>query len=190
MSSLYGTFRTKTFSETWKTLQDFLNDYTASPIPKVLSQDNIELTYYLLYTKYGNSHKASSDPNQFKFGIFTTIWQYGATWQKKVEIQDKLRSLSESEILAGTKQIYNSANNPDTDPSTFSDEELQFISGQNVTKTKKGKLEGYSTLWSLLVNDVTEEYLNKFKKLFLTIVEPEIPLLYEEEGDENNDWLY
>ncbi len=51
------------------------------------------------------------------------------------------------------------------------------------TKNKRSKIEGYALVESLLKRDVTEEFLSKFKKLFRTIVEPELPLLYEEIND-------
>ena len=92
----------------------------------------------------------------------------------------------ENDILAGSKQIYNHAQNPSTDPDIDTDMELQYINDQNVTKNKKGKLEGYALLWQILVSDVTETFLNKFKSLFLTVVQPELPLLYETEIEDND----
>ena len=44
-------------------------------------------------------------------------------------------------------------------------------------------MEGYSILLSLLETDVTESFLDKFKKLFLKIVQPELPLWYATETD-------
>lgn len=92
--------------------------------------------YYLLYARYGNSSIANSDENQFKYKIFSTIYIGGATWAKKQEIQDKLRAMTEDEILAGTKAINNHAYNPQTAPTTDTVEELNYINEQNTTKYK------------------------------------------------------
>lgn len=184
--SLYGQDRTKTFSETWDTVDKFIEDYNSIGIPVTISTDSATTLYYLLYARYANSHIASSDPNRFKYNLFGLIWQYGPNWQKKIEIQKKLRELNDEQIMEGAKQIYNNASNPSNDPSNFTDNELQFINNQNVTKNRRGKLEAYGLLLNLLEDDVTENFLRRFKALFKIIVMPELPLLYSIEGEEED----
>ena len=184
MSNLYGNFRTRTFSEIWDNADDFVSDYENNGLPALISTENANTLYYLLYSKFGNSHIASSDEERFKYSLFRVVWEYGPAWQKKLELQAKLRGFSETELLEGSKQIYNSAQNPSSQPGTFSDEELKYINNQNVAKAKKGKLEAYSLLLDMLEDDVTEPFLRKFDKLFLTIVIPELPLWYVSDEDE------
>ena len=188
--TLYGTYRTKKFSDVWNSAEDFTNEYQNIGIPVTIpvtdelgTAGTATTLYYLLYARYGNSTVASSDPTQFKYKLFTIIWQYGPSWAKELEIQGKVRALTDKELAAGSVQIYNNAQNPSVTPSTNTDEELEFINAQNVTKNKLSKIEGYALVESLLKRDVTEEFLSKFKKLFRTIVEPELPLLYEEIND-------
>lgn len=188
--TLYGTYRTKKFSDVWNSAEDFTNEYQNIGIPVTIpvtaelgTAGTATTLYYLLYARYGNSTVASSDPTQFKYKLFTIIWQYGPSWAKELEIQGKVRALTDKELEAGSVQIYNNAQNPSVTPSTNTDEELEFINAQNVTKNKRSKIEGYALVESLLKRDVTEEFLSKFKKLFRTIVEPELPLLYEEIND-------
>ena len=177
-SSLYGNFRTRTFTDIYTSFEDFSEDYQSCGIPTRISDENLTTLYYLLYARYGNSNIASSDENQFKYKLFSTIFMYGPAWQKRLDIQQKLVDLSDDEIVKGSTAIYNSALNPSSSPSTQSLEELNYINSQNTTKYKKSKIEGYATLYSLIETDVTEEFIGKFKKLFITIVEPELPLWY------------
>lgn len=177
-SSLYGNFRTRTFADIYTNLVDFQTDYTENGIPKTLTDENLKTLYYLLYARYGNSCVASSDENQFKYKLFSTVFMYGPAWQKRLEIQGKLLGLSDDEIVKGSTAIHNSALNPSTTPSMQSIEELDYINAQNTTKYKKSKIEGYATLYGLIESDVTEEFIGKFKKLFITVVEPEKPLWY------------
>lgn len=177
-SSLYGNFRTRTFADIYTEIQTFKEDYASCGIPTTLSDDNLTTLYYLLYARYGNSNIASSDETQFKYKVFSTIFMYGPAWQKRLDIQQKLVNLSDDEIVKGTTAIHNSALNPSTQPSTQTLEELNYINSQNTTKYKKSKIEGYATLYALIETDVTEEFIGKFKKLFITIVEPELPLWY------------
>lgn len=184
MNSLYGNFRTRTFTEIWDNAADFISDYENNGIPVVVDTSNINTLYYLLYSRFGNSHIASSDEERFKYSVFRIIWEYGPAWEKKINLQAKLRSLTEDELIEGSKQIYNNASNPAAQPGTFSDEELKYINTQNVSKNKKGKLEAYSLLLDLLEDDVTEAFLNKFNKLFISIVQPELPLWYVSDDEE------
>lgn len=184
--SLYGSYRQKRFTDVYERVEDFLADYKDCGIPTTISDNSAQTLFYLLYGSYGNDIVASSDINRFKYKLFSIIFQYAPTWEKQLEIQTKLRGLTEDDIRLGSRQIYNTAQNPSTEPSTDTTDELQYINNQNVTKNQRGVLEGYATLLSLLRTDVTQEFLNRFRKLFLTIVQPEEPLLYITEVD-NND---
>lgn len=184
--SLYGSYRQKRFTDVYESVEDFLADYKDCGIPTTISDNSAQTLFYLLYGSYGNDIVASSDINRFKYKLFSIIFQYAPTWEKQLEIQTKLRGLTEDDIRLGSRQIYNTAQNPSTEPSTDTTDELQYINNQNVTKNQRGVLEGYATLLSLLRTDVTQEFLNRFRKLFLTIVQPEEPLLYITEVD-NND---
>lgn len=42
-------------------------------------------------------------------------------------------------------------------------------------------MEAYAQLAALLETDVTEDFLNKFKYLFIKVAAPDYPLLYETE---------
>ena len=176
--SVYGNYRTRKFADIWPSADAFIQDYQASAIPQKLKVADATTLYYLLYARYGNSSIANSDENQFKYKIFSTIYIGGATWAKKQEIQDKLRAMTEDEILAGTKAINNHAYNPQTAPTTDTVEELNYINEQNTTKYKKSKLDGYALLWAILNDGVTERFLREFRYHFLVVVEPQLPLWY------------
>ena len=182
-----GGFRTRTFANIFPNVEVFTEELTTSGIPVLLTDPQvIPALYYLLYARYGNSHNAYSDENQFKYALFSTIFMYGPTWEKRLEIQTNLRGLSENELITGGKAIYNHSFNPSIAPSTNTLEELTTINDQNTTNYKKSKLEAYSTLMALLETDVTEEFISKFKKHFITITATGIPLLYETEIKEDD----
>lgn len=184
--SLYGSYRQKKFTDVYESVEDFLADYKDCGIPTTITDNSVQTLFYLLYGSYGNDVVASSDINRFKYKLFSIVFQYAPNWEKQLEIQSKLRGLTEDDIRLGSRQIYNTAQNPSTEPSTDTTDELQYVNNQNVTKNQRGVLEGYATLLSLLRTDVTQEFLNRFRKLFLTIVQPEEPLLYITEVDDND----
>ena len=140
--------------------------------------DKLSLVYYLLASRYANSNIASSDEERFKWNLFSTMFQYGPTWVKKLELQKNIRNTDIAEFQKGTRTIVNQAANPATAPSTRDTEELSYVNKQNVNKTTRSIADAYALVLSLLEEDVTEEFIGRFKKLFLTIVAPERPLWY------------
>jgi hypothetical protein len=188
MSNLLPQYSTIKFTDVWDDVNKFKTDLAGSPFANAISSttpDNVTLVYYLLYARYGNNPIANEDVNQWKFKIFSVIFQYGPTWEKKLDIQAKLRGINDADLLIGSKAIYNSAVNPSTAPSTGSLEELTYINGQNTTNYKKSKMDAYAQLLALLEVDVTEDFLNKFKKCFKVFVAPEKPLIYVSEDEED-----
>ena len=145
-------------------LNDFCYDYQHVGIPTTISVNNAMTLYYLLYAKYGNSPIANFDETQFKYKLFSVIFMYGPTWEKKLEIQATLRGLTEAQIKTGMARaisntgtvgntgsntynnltsadsgsdVHNHAYNPATEPSTQDTEELNYINEQHVDKFGK-----------------------------------------------------
>jgi hypothetical protein len=192
-NSLYGSFRQVKFNDIYEDVNEFLDDYKNVGIPTTIQEINARTLYYLLYANFGNSTLANSDTTQFKYKLFAIIWQYAPDWEKQLDIQNKLRTLSDDDLTNAGRTLFNHAYNPSTavveNPETYSgtlaDKELAYVDDQNATHNTRSKLEAYGVLMALLKKDVTKEFLDRFKKLFLVIVEPEKPLYYESEDEEN-----
>lgn len=206
--NLYGNYRNRKFTDIWGDVNVFLKDYTDNGIAPSISNASATTLFYLLYARYGNSTVASSDETQFKYKVFSTIFMYGPTWEKRLQIQKGVRELlsEDSEgnltlspdILDGGKAVYNTALNPgqavaggqavEVGEGTNTLDELTYINQQNTTRYKKSKIDAYSILTNMLQTDVTADFINQFKKLFLVIVSPELPLWYRTPlEDDNND---
>lgn len=194
-------FNTKLFCEIWDNVDSFKNDYKTSPLydyvaatqstpaqlNNSLTDENINKLFYLLYARYGNNPIANLDENQFKFKVYSIIFEYGPNWQKELDIQNKLRNLSEEEMQKGQFAIYNQAYHDATEPSTNTTEELEYINNQNTSRMKKGKLNAYNDLLLLLKTDVTKRFIDKFANLFKKFLYTK-PVLFvtdiQEEGEE------
>lgn len=191
-------YSTMLFSDIWNTASDFLTDYTSAGVftsPVVengvvvkagtkLADENVTLLFYLLYSKYGNNPIANNDINQFKYKVYSIMFQYGPSWEKRLDIQEKLRALKDEDIQKGSKAIYNTAMNPSTQPSTQTLEELTYINSQNTTNYKKSKMDAFAQLWELIDADVTGDFIAKFRVCFKQFVRPENPLLYITDSEE------
>lgn len=133
---------------------------------------NIELIYFLLCGRYANSTIAPDDENRFKWELFSRIFQYGPNWAQELNIQKQIRNIEIEGFREGTQNINNYAANPATAPSTKDTEELPYINNQNVTKSKRSLADAAALKLSLLDENVTDRFLDRFKNLFLTIVQP------------------
>lgn len=168
-------YSTKLFTDFYETVDQFIEDYNNNGIPAIITEDNAKTLYYLVYAKYGNNPVANYDENQFKYKLFALIFQYGPTWEKRLDIQSKLRGLTEEEIKQGARTISKTALNPDQEPT---DEDLAYVNQQNLNKSTKSILGAYTELWNMLALDVTKSFLDKFRPLFKTVVEPEQTHIY------------
>ena len=178
-------YNTKTFTDIFVDYSTFKTEYTSTQkFPMLIDAadsvshvSNLQILYYLLYSKFGNSPIANLDENQFKTKVGAIIWQYGPAWEKKLEIQDDIRDLTASDLLTGSYAIHKHAYNPATEPSN---DDLNYVNDQNTTQYKKSKMDAYGQLWNLIVTDVTEEFLARFKPLFQKAINLK-PYLFESE---------
>lgn len=174
-------YNTLTFVDVWGELNEFLTDYQTQALPKIITTTSATTLYYLLYARYGNSPIVNQDKEQWKYKVWSLIFRYGGTWEKKVDIQDKIRNLTLDEIKEGAIAIYNKALNPESAPTTHTTEELTYVNEQNVQKHKKNDSQAYAEWMALLEEDVTGYFLDRFKPLFKSFVANEYPIVYTDE---------
>lgn len=181
---MYGYFRTRTFCDIFPDFDTFLAEVKESQIEVPISDSSLKNLYYLLYARYGNSHISSFDENQFKYSVFSIIFMYGGAWEERYKIQKEIKLLTESELKEGNRTINNSAYNPDILPSTDNLEALPYITQQTTANQARGKLEALVAKNNQILTDVTEDFISKFKKLFLKVVFPEEPGWYVDDLEE------
>lgn len=172
--NIKANYITPTFKDIFPTLNDFEQSFFESglPITFMSEAETLLVIYTLLMSKYANSNILSSDTDQFKLQLFSIIYQHAPNWERRLDLQGKIRSLSDDEILRSSQQIVNQALNPSTAPATDSLEALTYINQQTTSGYKKNKVDAYSYVYTILQDDVTEEFINKFKHLFIKIVYP------------------
>lgn len=195
---MFGNFTTRTFSDVFTPNENDITEgrtqsvdmfkyyMSNSGIPLKITEENLSTLFYLLFARYGNSHLSTPNEESFLYKVASTIFMYGPSWEKRLEIQDKLRELRDEDLLKGSEAIYNSANAPGTSIAGLTDSEgkLDFLNGQNTTAYRKSKMEAYATLMSVLETDVTREFIDKFAYLFLKMAQPYSPLYFKTEVTE------
>lgn len=196
MKSYFQTFDNITFSDLWSSSELFIESYKETELPQTytnsdgttgtyVDDETLKLIWILMIGRFADSTiKPYNTYGAFQIRFMSRVWQHAPAWKKELDIQNKLRSMSlddSSPIYEGSRAIYNNALNPGTEPTQ---EELNYINSQSVTKYKKSRLEGLALLTDLMKNDVTERFLRRFDDFFKTIIYSGRTLLYETEGDQ------
>lgn len=181
--SYFGTYNTLTFADVWDNPTSFRDDITSCgmTMDDHLSEQLTNL-YFLLYARYGNKHFANMDINQSKYKVFSTIWMYGPSWAKEVELQQQLRDLTDEELAAGNVTLNNTVLNEGTtvaDPTKM----LDHLNDQRASVTQRGRIERINSVLMLLKTDVTAEFLDRFKPIFAIVTTPANELVYEVDDD-------
>lgn len=178
-------YSTRTFDEIFPTIADWQTFQAECQIPLLIRMDTYNTLYYLMYAEYGNSHIRSSDENRMKYAMMRIIYSYGPAWETRMDLQRKIMELDDEELMYGAQAIYNSAFNPETQPTQpvgGGPARLDYINQQNVTHYKKSKAEAYALKMEIVRTDVTTPFLREFKKLF-TKWGSELPLYYKTEEE-------
>lgn len=184
----FGNYITRTFLDIFPSFEEFQNATLDEGVSAKdafspdISDANLRLTYYLLAARYGASHTAFTDENMFKLNVFSLIHQFGPIWQKKLTIQKELRD-TDVESLRLSETINNHAYHPSTPPATNDYGALNKIDAQNSTGYKQSKLSTYGMVLGLLDEDITEDYISRFKFLFIKVIEPDYPLWFVTENE-------
>ena len=105
MNRFIPEYSTVTFTDVWDNIDNFKLDLSNSPFNNCLTEDSVNILFYLLYARYGNNPIANRDINQWKFKMFSVMFQYGPTWEKRLDIQNKLRAISDDDLLKGAKLL-------------------------------------------------------------------------------------
>ena len=99
MSQMKPRYDTKLFTEVYDDVTKFVTDYQNVGIPTTISNASATTLYYLIYARYGNNPLANYDITQFKYKLFSIIFQYGPTWEKRLSVQQTLRGLQLSDLI-------------------------------------------------------------------------------------------
>lgn len=176
------------FTDIWEEPTDMITDFRDSYLNKAgFTDTSLGVLYSQLYARHGSDHIAYSDAEQWKYAVFSIIYNEGMKWQVSRTTQDLLESLPEDEILYGGKVVTNATRNPSTSDKDMSDTSgLPTIDAQDASINVMNKVVAYSGYVSSL-KDVTTEFINKFDKLFSRVVTNPGRVMYRTEPEEDEE---
>lgn len=177
--TIYSDYYNARFADIYPDFQAFKTAQGESKIPLKISQANFQTLYYLMRARWLDSHIKASSIGGFTRRVALTIFQHGPQWQKKLALQDELRNIDLQTARVGDTFINNHAYNPSTQPSTATLTQLPTIDDQVAHKKLKGSVQAIRDLWLMLEEDPTQQFLNKFQPLFISIAASQFAPTYD-----------
>ena len=94
---------------------------------------------------------------------------------------------SNTTVVAGTDESNTTGSGTSSTTNTGSLTKNEQGTDTLTSTRNKSKVDSYLALWELLKDDVTEDFLKRFRELFLVIVQPELPLYYVTEDPDYDE---
>lgn len=181
MQEMLG-YSTELFKNIFKDYQSFKEWYLSTPLSDNDDDVPSEKTFTLIAYEYNDSHSALT-VESFKERFANDIYTYYKEFEATTKSISDLMKLTDDDIAIADQAIINVANIPETENST-SAEEVDFISTQQKSINKKGKLQIKKEQLANKRAFTVKTFLNRFRHLFIKIVSPSYNFVIgEDEGD-------
>lgn len=180
---LYG-HTTSYFKDIFINYESFSNWYKSIPLSSGSTDIPSEKTFTLIFYNYSDSHVCMSDES-FKQRFAVDLYTYYKEFEETTKAIDSLMSLKSEDISTEYSHIVNTAIIPQT-PFNTSVEEVDFLTQQEKQMYKKGKLQITKELLSNKRTYTVKTFLNRFKHLFIKILDDNYNHLVGEPEDINH----
>lgn len=168
-----NTFMFKDIVPNFESFVDFLNTYTSVDSEDIFNN----YTYKYIFNRFCNSNVKYDNEDAFcrHFGI--TYENCYDQYKKRYELINKLYPLTDEELLL-TRQVISNNSLNDNVPSANDPlaEPLDYISSQNASRETMSKVDAYIHAVYKITDNLLEDFLDEFKKHFISIYSIDIPV--------------
>lgn len=175
-------YETRLFKNIFPDYQTFATWYRGTPLSDDETDVPSEKTFSLIAFEFNDSHVCFS-PESFKEHFANDIYTYYREFEATTKSIIDLMKLTDEEISIADSMITNTANIPETESSTNA-EEVDFITAQQKSINKKGKLQIKKEQLSSKRTFTVKTFLNRFRHLFIKIISPAYTFVVAEPDEE------
>lgn len=175
-------YNTRLFKNIFPDYVTFSTWYKGLPLSDDDSDCPSEKTFTLIAYEFNDSHTAFS-PDSFKEHFAKDIYTYYREFEATTKSILELMKLTDEEIAVENQNILNIANIPETESST-DEEVVDFISTQNKSINKKGKLQIKKEQLANKRAFTVKTFINRFRHLFIKIISPAYTFVVAEPDEE------
>lgn len=155
------------FSQIYPSLEE-LNRRKNLLNDKIPDLENEE--YLALIGRYAQSSIQYNSVIQFEAAFLTTLIESLSRLRAKLKINERLKTMEETEALKDDVRLVNMARNPDSEPTTDTDEHLPYVQEQQVVKGSLSPVKGLYNWKHSVGGQAYNEFLDSFKFLFRTLL--------------------
>lgn len=175
-------YNTRLFKNIFPDYNTFATWYKSIPLSDDDNDCPSEKTFTLIAYEYNDSHVAFS-PDSFKEHFANDIYAYYREFEATTKSIIELMKLTDDEIAVENQNILNVANIPETESST-DEETVDFISTQNKSINKKGKLQIKREQLANKKSFTVKTFINRFRHLFIKVLSPGYTFVVMEPDEE------
>lgn len=155
-----------------------ITDYTN----QVVDDGFLNKIYLKLCIKYAVSNIRFTIKEMFIYQFCSIFDDEFSKFKRRYDINQNLKNITIDNIKILNETISNQADNPNYTPDT-PDKALSYITAQNAVFNKINDLDAYIRQLETLMTEGFEEFINKFKELFVSFVDNE-PVFYCDNDNE------
>lgn len=175
-------YNTRLFKNIFPDYNTFATWYKGLPLSDDDNDCPSEKTFTLIAFEFNDSHSVFS-PDSFKEHFANDIYTYYREFEATTKSILDLMKLTDDEIAVENQNILNIANIPETESST-DEEVVDFISTQNKTINKKGKLQIKKEQLASKRAFTVKTFINRFRHLFIKVISPAYTFVVAEPDEE------
>lgn len=170
---------TKYFWETWQDSPFFIES---------LSEDDLKDIYHHLMAKYYNWHYIYVDDFGIALNTFDIIHDYYPNCKERLSLVNQMRELNIEEFKKSGITIDSQGANPKI--ATNMDELINLVDSQNASFQLKSTEQTLKAKFMALYDGVFDEFLDRFKPLFVKLYNGVNSYLYinKEEGENDDEY--
>lgn len=173
MNQFANTFLFKDILPDFSSFSDFIDEYTS--VDKTDTFNNY--CFKFIFNRFCNSNVKYDTPDAFcrHFGI--TYENCFDQYKKRYSLINKLYPLTDEELLL-TRQVISNNSLNDNVPSESDPlgNPLNYISSQQASRETMSKVDAYIHAVYKITDNLLEDFLDEFKKHFITIYSVDIPV--------------
>lgn len=171
------------FKDIFADYTSFKNFLTTEGITISATDEPIyQYCFKLLFNRYHNSNIRYTTKDDFKGEFYIVCADELSRYIRRYKIIQSALGITDDDIVELQRLVQNYANNPNDEVSSPL-EPLSYISNQTFQANLSNKLDAYVKAIEDMPSMYNEDFLYKFKELFMNIIPKQI-IIYSNEEDE------
>lgn len=179
--------QTPSFYERYPNFETFSDVWQSSPFyMDSITEEELKHIYFHILGEYMTSHYKYINTLQQDLQTMNIIHDYYPNLKKRIELQEKILSLTIEEMGKGGTQITAGMQNNDTDTVSATEEDMPFISRKTTQTNKLSTPQALTKQYNMIVDGLWDAFIKRFSSLFIMLIIGTDELFYMDDEEWNS----